>query len=177
MSSTYAGGNAGADVDQESSKIGNATDTTSSLRIYRYVQILEKSFNAFLTKIIIPTVITCIPAIQIFGLFVCITLHENIPLPGFAIFPLLGVLAGINNILVISLASMVNVSSERVLVTLTKKIVSSEVKKRGLLRRELRSCGALKIKFGSNFIDKGTPLIMQNFCIHQTVSLCLVVTG
>ncbi|OXA49433.1 hypothetical protein Fcan01_15409 [Folsomia candida] len=163
-------------INRESSKIENDTNNTSCIRIYRNVQILEKSFNAFLTKIILPTVISCIPAIQIFGLFVSITLHEEIPLPGFAVFPLLGLLSLINNILVISLASRINISSERVLNTLAKKTVRSQLGKRGLLIRELKSCGLLKIKFGSNFIDKGTPLVVQNFCINQTVSLCLVMT-
>ncbi|OXA38333.1 hypothetical protein Fcan01_26814 [Folsomia candida] len=159
-------------LNREIYKIQNATDNTSCIRMYRYVQILEKSFNAFLTKRIVPTIISCIPAIQIFALFVCITYHGEIALPGFAIFPLLGICAVINNILVISLASMVNTSSQRVLNALAQNTVG----KRGLLRRELTSLGVLKIKFGSNFIDRGTPLVMQNFCISQTVSMCLVST-
>lgn len=125
-----------------------------------------------------PVILSCIPAIQIVGLYVCITLHEEIALPGFAIFPLLAIAATIHNILVITLAAMVNISSKRVLIILRLKIVgSNEGKMRKLLRRELAACGVLKIKFGNNFIDNGTPLVMQNFCINQTMSLCLVKAG
>ncbi|OXA49640.1 hypothetical protein Fcan01_15394 [Folsomia candida] len=161
-------------VEEEILRIQNDNDITACIRLYRYIQILEKSFNAFIIERIVPLLISCIPAIQISGLYVCITMHGEIGLPGFAIFPLMVIAAGINNILVITLASMVNISSQRVLDTLTQKVVGFQRGKRILHLKELRACGVLKIKFGSNFIDRGTPLAMQNFCISQTVSLCLV---
>ncbi|OXA38326.1 hypothetical protein Fcan01_26813 [Folsomia candida] len=126
----------------EISKIRSGIDITSCIRIYRYIQTLEKSFNAVVTRRIVPTIIFCIPVIQIFALFVCITYRGEISLPGFAIFPLLAICAGINNALVISLPSMVNISSQRVINALIQNTVGSQVgRKRSLLLKELRSCG------------------------------------
>lgn len=53
-----------------------------------------------------------------------------------------------------------------------KKVPGLEGKK--LIRRQVKGCSMLKVKFGSNFIDRGTPLVIQNFCINQTVSLTLI---
>ncbi|OXA48876.1 hypothetical protein Fcan01_16464 [Folsomia candida] len=153
----------------EISKIADDADITVCIRLYRYAQVLEKSFNAYVTQTIVPTIIFCLPIIQISGLYVCITLHGEIALPGFAMFPMLTITSGISNILVITLASMVNTSSERVLYSLNQKIICCPIGKRSLFKREVTACGVLKIKFGSNFIDKGTPLAVQNFCINQTV--------
>ncbi|OXA41151.1 hypothetical protein Fcan01_24014 [Folsomia candida] len=161
-------------IPREITKIENHNDVSACIWLYRYVQVLEKSFTAFVSEKLVPTIMFCLPALQIFSLYVCITLHATIALPGFAIFPLLAINAGISNILVITLASMVNVSSQRVLNALAQKVVGCTGGKRALQRREVEACGVLKIKFGSNFIDRGTPLVMQNFCISQTVSLCLV---
>ncbi|OXA42419.1 hypothetical protein Fcan01_22871 [Folsomia candida] len=161
-------------LNREILKTENHNDVTACIWLYRYVQVLEKSFNAFVSEKLVPTIKFCLPALQIFALYVWITLHATIALPGFAIFPLLAINAGISNILVITLASIVNISSEGVLNALGQKVVGCQGGKRALIRREVEACGVLKVKFGSNFIDRGTPLVMQNFCITQTVSLCLV---
>lgn len=161
-------------IFREISKIQTSHDIKSCIKLYRYIQILEKSFNAFVAERLVPVIITCFPTIQISALFVCIRMHGEIAFPGFAIYPIMALSTVINNILIITLASKVNASSNTVLNHIEEKIVGHRVGKRGPLLKELRACGFLKIKFGSNFIDKGTPLVMQNFCINQTVSLCLL---
>lgn len=155
-------------------KIERGANTRGCIRLYRYIEVLEKSFNAYVTETIVPVIISITPAIQISAMFVCIKMHGEIALPGFSTFPLITLVAGITNVLVLTLAPMVNTSSRRVLDTLEEKIVECQGGKRALNRKEFRACSVLKIKFGSNFIDRGTPLIMQNFCVSQTVSLCLV---
>lgn len=49
--------------------------------------------------------------------------------------------------------------------------------KRSLVTREIKACSVLKIKFGSNFIDNGTPLVIQDFCMNQTLNLLLISAG
>lgn len=118
--------------------------------MYHYVQVLDKSFNAFVTERIVPMLISFLPAIQISALYVCITMHGEITLPGFAVYPVMVVSAVINNILLISLASMVNIISQRVLNTLAQNNLGCQRGRRVLLRKELRACGLLKIKFGES---------------------------
>lgn len=38
----------------------------------------------------------------------------------------------------------------------------------------LKSLGPLKIQFGNNFVEALTPLVVQEFCVQQTISLLLL---
>lgn len=42
------------------------------------------------------------------------------------------------------------------------------------LRREVRALKGLKVEVRGNFIDRGTALVTQDFCVNQTVSLLLM---
>ncbi len=69
------------------------------------------------------------------------------------------------------LADVYNVSSE----TQTKINGKPELKRNKWLKRWIRSCPVFKIHFGgSNYLDRLTPLTVQNFAINQTVSLLLL---
>lgn len=142
------------------------------IRLYKCIQVLEKSFNDFLMIRIVPALLIFSPGLQLIVQYVCINHHRDIPMPGFLVFPLIGGDAGINNILVFTLASGINIASERAIQGMRNKVIGLEQGK--LLRRRLRGCSVLKVKFGSNFIDRGTPLVIQNFCINQTVALTLI---
>jgi hypothetical protein len=43
-----------------------------------------------------------------------------------------------------------------------------------IVRQRLRACTPLKIKLGTNYIDKLTPLVIMDFTISQTVSVLLI---
>jgi hypothetical protein len=43
-----------------------------------------------------------------------------------------------------------------------------------IVRRQLMACAPLKIKVGTNYIDKLTPLVIMDFTISQTVSVLLM---
>lgn len=101
-----------------------------------------------------------------------ITMHREIPMPVFLIFPVILVDASVNNILVFTLASWVFNSSVKYLKGVEK--MTLQFRSQSLIRKQLKSCGTLKIKFGSNFIDNGTPLVIQNFCLNQTMSIILI---
>ncbi|OXA47974.1 hypothetical protein Fcan01_17295 [Folsomia candida] len=122
-------------------------DQHSCLKLYRSIQILEKYMNGFLMARVAPMMVMSIPAIQI----AC-------------------------GLLVYTFASWVSSTSTKVLQTHAGVTVQFGGK-RSVLAREIRACGALKIKFGSNFIDNGTPLVIQNFCLNQTVNLLLISSG
>ncbi|OXA40279.1 hypothetical protein Fcan01_24857 [Folsomia candida] len=157
-------------------RIRTTPDLQACIKLYKYIQIYEKSFNAFLQPRVIPAIITCVPAIQIIALYVCLNHNEDIEMPGFLVFPLLLVDGFGTVILIFTLASHVHNSSENVMQTLKKSVGKLTGNKSGLMR-QIRSLSVLKIKFGSNFIDRGTPLVMETFCINQTVSLTLIKQG
>lgn len=43
-------------------------------------------------------------------------------------------------------------------------------------RRKLRAMASLRIEFGNNFVEPWTPLVVQEFCINETVSFQLLDT-
>lgn len=145
---------------------------TKTLGLYRQVQVVEKNFNVFSKGQIVPTLVACTPGLQIFTQYVCIKLHSEIPMPGFLVFPMVFVEAIFNNILVFSLASIVNTRSLNLLQRWRKELVGFNRKER--VPKILQSYKMMTIQFGSNFIDKGTPLVIQDFCLSQTLSLLLM---
>lgn len=41
-------------------------------------------------------------------------------------------------------------------------------------RKRLRATTSIRVEFGNNFVEALTPLVVQEFCIHNTVSLLLL---
>lgn len=142
--------------------------------MYRCTQLLETSFNEFLMVRTVPAMVAFIPTLQIVSQYVCIKMRGEIEMPGFLLFPLILVDSVGVNLLVFTLASWVNNISTKFLHTLDAKIAGRRGTRKWMLRKEKIACGVLKIKFGSNFIDSGTPLVIQNFCLTQTMSLILL---
>lgn len=145
---------------------------SACLDIYRGVQVLEKMFNVFLKDQIVPGMVSCLPGIQIFSQYVCIKLHSEIPMPGLLVFPMVLLDAVLNNILMFTLASSVNTLSGKILSSWRKAL--ELFKRRTPIKKQLKACTLMKIQFGSNYIDNGTPLVIQNFCLSQTLSLLLI---
>lgn len=94
-------------------------------------------------------------------------------MPGYLVFPLMGIDAGIFNVVVVSLASSIHGLSRKVLRSVTDRVMKLDIKRK-VAKREFRACCNFKVKFGSNFIDRGTTLMIQNFCTNQTASLSLI---
>lgn len=132
--------------------------------------------NEFLMARVVPALVSLTPIVQIICQYVCIKLHDQISMPGFLMFPLILVDAVVINGFVFTLASAINSTSAKLLETHVKRTVEFGGK-RSVLAREIKACGVLKIKFGSNYIDNGTPLAIQNFCLNQTLSLLLLSAG
>lgn len=157
--------------------VRNEDDADDCIQFYRAIQVLEKYFNACPhIKRIIPLTVFITPTLQIITQYVCISLRDAVPLPGFLVFPLIAADTIINNVLILTLGSGVHSGSQKALQLLNRR------KQRGLkpdriIRRKVKSCSLLKIRFGSNFIDRGTPLVIQDFCMGQTVNLILINSG
>lgn len=134
---------------------------------------MDQYMNGFLTVRVVPSMIVGTPMLEIISQCVCVKLYSKIEMLGFLIFPLILLEAIIVNVMVYTLASWVNSKSTKLLRMHVRRTVEFGGKK-SVLAREIKSCGVLKIKFGSNFIDSGTPLVIQNLCLHQTANLLLI---
>ncbi|XP_035711826.1 uncharacterized protein LOC118437130 [Folsomia candida] len=145
---------------------------TQALHTYRCIRLIEKILNHSMKGQLIPAMIGVVPQVQVFTQFVCIKLYSKIPLPGFIIFPLLLIDAAITNLVIETIAAKVNTNSVKMLSELNNELKSFSAKSK--YRKELRACTATRIQFGQNFVDKGTPLVIENFCINQTVSVLLL---
>lgn len=97
-------------------------------------------------------------------------------MPGLLVFPLMMLDCAVVNGFVFTLASRVNTTSTEMLKMQERHSIQFGGR-RSVLAREIRSCGVLKIKFGSNYVDKGTPLVIQDFCVNQTLNLLLIDEG
>ncbi|OXA41340.1 hypothetical protein Fcan01_23704 [Folsomia candida] len=161
-------------LEREIGKILNTRDLKNCLKLYRQIQVLEKSLNAVLKDSILPAFVLCAPLIQIVCMFVCINLHAEIEMPGFVMFPMLWLDAIWANVFVYTLASYIHNVSKKLLQEFRNMAVCIE--NEGLMRKEMKAMSRLKIKFGSNFIDRTTPLTIQNFCWSRTMTLTLIWT-
>jgi hypothetical protein len=140
-------------------------------QLYKRIQIIERYFNNFLQNGLAPAMVIIVPCIQITGQYVCIKLHSQIPMPGFLLFPLILFDAGLHNIVVFSMASSIHNASTETLAT-WKRIHGG--KKKSWERKQIKACSAMKVKFGSNYMDRSTALVIQNFCMTTTMSLLLI---
>ncbi|XP_035704132.1 uncharacterized protein LOC118434510 isoform X1 [Folsomia candida] len=136
---------------------------------YRSVQILEAQINDYSRIRVMPAFMSGVPFVEVLSLFVIIKLHDQVPLPGFLLFPEGFITAASALIVYETVAAILNTKSFQIIGTWKQQFCRGKVK-----RREVRSLRPLMVKFGSNYIDKGTPLVTQDFCINQTVSMLLM---
>ncbi|OXA46151.1 hypothetical protein Fcan01_19064 [Folsomia candida] len=135
------------------------TEFKACTKFYRSIHILEKLFNGFLMVRLIPGYMFLMPALQVLTQYVSVMMHDEIPMPAFLIFPLVGENSFVNNIFVFTLASWVNNISKKILREQVSAIARCGwAARKSSLIKSAKACTALKIKFGSNFIDSGTPM-------------------
>ncbi|OXA49809.1 hypothetical protein Fcan01_16002 [Folsomia candida] len=160
-------------LEREIAEIGNIHDVASCVQLYHKISVLEKSINAVLMERILPCFILCVPVVEIVSIFVCISFHDDIAMPGFVMFPILGLDAILATTICLTLASKVHNVSKM----LARRLRSAEIMVRNrdmTMSREIKALSPLKIKFGSNFVDRRTPLVIQNFCVTKTMTLSII---
>ncbi|OXA40072.1 hypothetical protein Fcan01_25179 [Folsomia candida] len=142
---------------------------SSRISIHRSLQVLEKQINQTLcTRVILATMMGA-PINQIFCSYVLIKFWSYLPSAGFLTYPFAIFICVMSVVIFESLAAQMCIKSmDQCMNWLKEKGISY------VSRRKIRSLQALRIKVGSNFIDRGTALVTQNFCINQTVSLLLM---
>ncbi|OXA41637.1 hypothetical protein Fcan01_23883 [Folsomia candida] len=112
---------------------------------YRKLQVMESVLNGAIRSKLFPILLIISPCMQIIATFAVIKFQH--------VMPAAGATYRTSCYYLKSLKGMVNNSLETKL---------------------LKSYTPLKIRFGSNFMDELTPLIIQQFCTMQTINLLLL---
>jgi hypothetical protein len=142
------------------------------IKLLKKIMILERIFNNFLKNKLTPMLLGGVPLGQVFCIYTCIKFHGKIPLPAFLMFLILGLDTVINNTLLFTLASRIHNESQDAIALWEKN--SYKYSRKSGLKKIIRGFTPLKIRFGSNFIDRSTALVIQNEVLELTMSLLLI---
>lgn len=140
------------------------------LRRYRNLQVLEKLVNSCVRYRIFSIVAMASPILQVFAGFALVKHHSSLELShlvflGMEVF--MSFFFG--NIVIFGGAGAIFGKSKGLLVKEANRCRSHKI-----LRREIQALMPLKIWLGSNFVDVLTPIVIQHFCIVQTMNLLLL---
>jgi hypothetical protein len=145
------------------------------LRFYDQLQLLMKQMNVTFQDFFTPGLFMSTSNAIVFILYVCIKLHSDVPMPGFAFFPMVLMDA----VLVIGFdfaaAGFVYAKSKSVIGRWTRmenRFRNNQSNK--LVKAKACSFPSLKLRFGMNFVDELTTLTILDYCLNQTVSLLLM---
>ncbi|XP_035707774.1 uncharacterized protein LOC118435592 [Folsomia candida] len=153
-------------------KIG--TNYRKMLTQMKHVKILESQFNTCFRKAFLPVLFFVVCFLNILSTFLCVSLGSSLfmELGKFIVFVVL-----IDSLMIIlifgHLSGLVNQKSKKGLSYLNRQphiVVERDGK---IFTREVASCAPLKIRFGSNYVDRKTPLVMMSFCMKTTARLLL----
>ena len=150
-------------------KLNNETTDPKMFAMYRSLQILESQINICCKDFFLSGLLIIVSAVFVLSLFVCIKLNQAIPLPGFLFFPLALFDVCIIILVEYTTAALIWKRSSELLI-LWKK----QSKHKTMFKATLKSLSPFKIKFGMNFVDSLTPLVILDFCINQTASMLLI---
>lgn len=144
---------------------------TSVFSLYRQIQLLNSLNNQLFQDAFFPTAMSAAAAVLTVSLFVCIKLHEKIPMPGFAFFPQIGVNCTLVFLIFKVCAAVLNQSKKFLGVMGNSSIVTSSK----LFKRVVSSLNETKVKFGSNnFFENQTPFNCIDICLSNTVNLIIL---
>lgn len=158
-------------IISSSSSHSKEADIIAVFDYYAQIQLLVKQMNVTFQDFFIPIGLAFFSNALIFVLYVCIKLHDAIPMPGFLFFPL--ILTDALLVIGVDFASAGFVHSKSNVVIAKWKMLCG-FKRRTQLKTKAHSFPPLKIRFGMNFIDEMTSLTILDFCLNQTVSLLLM---
>ncbi|OXA44222.1 hypothetical protein Fcan01_20873 [Folsomia candida] len=139
-----------------------------SMEGYRALQVLETILNASIRFRIFPTVLFLAPTMEILTICACIKYYDATDKIQLVLIAVLAVNATVLNVLYCTGAGIVCRKSGEYLRDMKARV------KGKLDKKLLKSYAPLKVRFGSNFMDELTPLIIQQFCTAQTANLLLL---
>ncbi len=150
----------------------NLSDSVAALEdqilFYRKIQIYEKTLNSCIRYRIFLTLALLGPLFQVSVGYALILVTNSGNIVILALCWLMYFVMFSVSMVIFSVTGLVNrvswywIATRRV--TCTRKVV----------RKAMRSLVPVRIQFGNNFVEPLTPLVVQEFCVRQTVSLLLL---
>lgn len=154
-------------------KCESLSRTKNPAMAFREVQVLERVVNANIRWRLFPVTMGFIPIVQIFAGFAIVKLSSSgINWLKLAMFGLVFLEVLVFNLITVSSAA--NICNKSMDWLKTQKLRESGEHGTKAMRKFWRSCPPLKLRMGNNFVDRLTPLIVQQFCSVQTMSLILL---
>ena len=140
--------------------------------LWNQIQILERTFNAFQKEFRAPGFFTSLLLVQIGLQYVLIGYSRHLNMGDLILFIFFFVNSSSCIFMNYTLASWIYSHSKHLIGKWRR--LSPNKTRRGLHLKQLRAYRPLRVQFGSNFVDEGTPLVVQNFILVQTVNLLLM---
>jgi hypothetical protein len=150
---------------QESSNL-DVTDVNE----FRKAQLFERLLNSCVRSNLFPIAAVVSPTVQILCAFALIHSHYLLGISELLFFGIFFFDSVMINVLFFTGAKQVFSNSGEWLDKMQRKHGKNKVQ-----RRVLKSMLPLRVWFGSNWVDRMTPLVIQDFCSIQTVNLLLLV--
>lgn len=147
------------------------------LLIYKQLQILVAQINLCCRQVLLPAVLVYLLSVNIFGVCTTVALKSELfRHPGNAIFPILSMGSGLGILALGTMSGFINKRSKECKVLMEKKALQVEpgLRSVNLLRKVALSSAQMKIRFGSNYMEISTPLVMTSFCARTVVRLLLL---
>lgn len=137
---------------------------------YRQLQVMEKVINSCIRFRIFPLHAMVSPTVQILSCYAIVKLHSSMELSHLVSLLVTAFVSFVfGNLIVFGGAAMIYSKSCGCLVT-----AKDWHKNHKIHKRVMHSMTPLKCWFGSNYVDFLTPLVIQHFCISQTINLLLL---
>ncbi|OXA55113.1 hypothetical protein Fcan01_11526 [Folsomia candida] len=143
------------------------TEHAKKFRSYRNLKILEKIVNACIRNRIFLAIALGGPLVQVLVGYTIIQIANSPNVTFLAGSSVIYVSIFATTMFYFSIAAQVNRMSKDWI----KRQLRVLQKKEG---RRLQSLMSIRIEFGNNFVETLTPLVVQGFCINETVSLLLL---
>lgn len=144
---------------------GSRTTKSLALKIDRELEVFERMFNDFAQGRLAPAAMIVIPIIEITSIFATLKMYSEIPFPGILVFPLA---------VVVLMAQCPRNGRVKVTSGSVRGAWSGKVGASKATRRSIRAMRPITVRFGSNFMDRETALLTQDFCVNQIVSLLMI---
>lgn len=131
--------------------------------------------NFCFRDVILPAVLVTISFGNILGTYLTVSLKSDIfQSLGHGLFPTFAT-ASFNSIIAIgTICGYANRCSRKCVLGFSTKSMPMNRMSRIIFRKMVRSCSLVKIRFGSNFMEISTPLVMSSWCAKSSVRLLLL---
>lgn len=164
-------------------KFNQIVEIRASIMKFREVQVLENFLNGNIRSRLFPIAMGVIPVVQIFVGFVILKLSnveegKSLDWLKLGMFGMVYLEVLSFNLIAVSAGAKLYDGTQKWLQgQRSARIVGIEeidFRRAKVMRKGWKSCRPLRLQFGNNYVDRLTPLVIQEFCAVQTMSLILL---